>query len=338
MNLSQFQEPIRHGRGPHAGPAQARDHGGEIVSPVEAVFELGEVARDMLAVDGAVGANNGGLDIAERGVDPLEGRYARRCRTGSSLDGLVAATGVGHTAETLEPVADDRAAWIEAPLGERGDRLAAETGDPTQLQANRLALRRRLDRGDERCLSRRASSSLAAGSFAAEVGIVNLDTAAQLLGRISLHHDLRELVLDCPSRGLRHAKASATLNAGDALLGLGHVIHGAKPGAQRQFGRGEDRPGNRRGLPAASGALKEITGLHHAVLSAAAGWTLETIRPSRRDNHRPALLLAAVLSVERWFAKPFLELHRVASHQHPSARSPCLFFVCAVSRAAEQGA
>src|SRR3954462_4097855 len=74
MNLSQFQEPIRHGRGPHAGPAQARDYGGEIVSPVEAVFELGEVARDMLAVDGAVGANNGGLDIAERGVDPLEGR------------------------------------------------------------------------------------------------------------------------------------------------------------------------------------------------------------------------------------------------------------------------
>src|SRR4051812_8355475 len=50
MNLSQFQEPIRHGRGPHAGPAQARDHGGEIVLPVEAVFELGEVARDMLAV------------------------------------------------------------------------------------------------------------------------------------------------------------------------------------------------------------------------------------------------------------------------------------------------
>src|SRR3954471_16906774 len=50
MNLSQFEEPIRHGRGPHAGPAQARDHGGEIVSPVEAVFELGEVARDMLAV------------------------------------------------------------------------------------------------------------------------------------------------------------------------------------------------------------------------------------------------------------------------------------------------
>src|SRR3954454_17707815 len=103
MNLSQFQEPIRHGRGPHAGPAQARDHGGEIVSPVEAVFELGEVARDMLAVDGAVGANNGGLDIAERGVDPLEGRHARRRRTRSSLDDLVAATGVGHTAETLEP-------------------------------------------------------------------------------------------------------------------------------------------------------------------------------------------------------------------------------------------
>ena len=55
------------------GPCEARDHGGQIVSSVEAVFEFGEVARDMLAVDGAVGSCDGGLDVAQRGVDPFEG-------------------------------------------------------------------------------------------------------------------------------------------------------------------------------------------------------------------------------------------------------------------------
>ena len=73
MNFSQFQEPIEHRDGSDGGPSEARDHGGQIVSSVEAVFEFGEVARNMLAVDGTVGPCDGGLDVAERGVDPFEG-------------------------------------------------------------------------------------------------------------------------------------------------------------------------------------------------------------------------------------------------------------------------
>ena len=73
MNLSQFQEPIGHRDGSDGGPSEARDHGGQIVSSVETVFEFGEVARDVLAVDGTVGACDGGLDVAEGGVDPFEG-------------------------------------------------------------------------------------------------------------------------------------------------------------------------------------------------------------------------------------------------------------------------
>ena len=60
--------------------------------------------------------------------------------------------------------------------------MAAEPGDPTQLQANRLALRRGFDGGDERRLSRRASPSLAAGALAAEIGVIDLDASGQLLG------------------------------------------------------------------------------------------------------------------------------------------------------------
>jgi hypothetical protein len=68
MILSEFQEAVGHGWCSDAGPCEARDHGGEIVTAVEAVFELGEVSGDVLGADGAIGPGEGGLDVAERGV------------------------------------------------------------------------------------------------------------------------------------------------------------------------------------------------------------------------------------------------------------------------------
>jgi len=68
MNLSHFQQAIWHGRGSDAGPGEAGDHGREIVAPVEAVFEPGEVARHVPGADGPAGSGNGGLDVAESGV------------------------------------------------------------------------------------------------------------------------------------------------------------------------------------------------------------------------------------------------------------------------------
>jgi hypothetical protein len=76
-----------------------------------------------------------------------------------------------------KPVADDRAVWIEAALGEPGNRGCTEAGDPAQLQPNRLSLGGGLDGGDERRLTRRPPASLSAGTFAPEIGIVDLDPA-----------------------------------------------------------------------------------------------------------------------------------------------------------------
>jgi hypothetical protein len=96
--------------------------------------------------------------------------------------------------------------------------VAAETGHPTQLQAHRLAFGRGLDSGDERCLAGGTAASLAARAFAAEVGIVEFDPPGQLPGSVTLHHHLRQLVLDFPGCGLGHAKAAAQFDAGNALL------------------------------------------------------------------------------------------------------------------------
>jgi hypothetical protein len=51
---------------------EPRHHGGEIVAPVEPLFEFGEVAGHMLVMDRTVGASDGAFDVSEGGIDPLE--------------------------------------------------------------------------------------------------------------------------------------------------------------------------------------------------------------------------------------------------------------------------
>ena len=76
VNLGEFEESVRHWWGTEGGPGQARQHGGEVVSAVEAVLELGEVAWHVLLMDRPMGSHQGRLDVAEGGVDPLERRGA----------------------------------------------------------------------------------------------------------------------------------------------------------------------------------------------------------------------------------------------------------------------
>src|SRR3954454_5553251 len=133
MSLSQLQQAVWHRRGAQGGPPEARQHGREVVAPVEAVLELGEVARHVLLPDGAVGAGDRRLDVAEGGVDPAEGRRARRGAARTGPDDRVAAAGLGDGAEAGEAVADHLAAGIEAALGEAGDGAAAEAAHPARL-------------------------------------------------------------------------------------------------------------------------------------------------------------------------------------------------------------
>src|SRR5882757_5564341 len=221
---------------------------------------------------------------------------------------------VGDGTETSQAITDDLALRIKAALGEAGQRTTAEAGDPTQLQVHRFALGRGLNRRNEWRLAGGAPTALAPRAFAAEIGVVQFDPTTQLLAGVALHHHLRQLVLDLPGRGLRHAEAAAKLDAGDALLALGQLIHGAEPEAQRQVGRGEDRACDRRGLAAAGVALEQPTGSHLAIRPPATGRAFEAIRPSRRDHRRPAFLLGAVDRLEARLTEAFLKLHLVPSH------------------------
>jgi len=192
----------------------------------------------------------------------------------------VPAPGLGHRAEARQAVADDLAVRIKAPLRKAGYRAIAEAGHPSQLQPHRLALRRGLDGRHEWRLARRAAAPFAARALATEIGIVDLHPPDQALAGIALHHHLRQLVLQLPGRGLGHTKAATQFKAGDALLALGHVIHGAEPQAQRHVRGGKDGAGDQRGLAATGAALKQPARFHLAVRLSAAGRALEAIRPA----------------------------------------------------------
>src|SRR5512134_1586553 len=250
-----------------------------------------------------------------RAIDPLEGGCQHRFAAGAGADRLVRAAGRGDAAEARQTIADDSAGGIQAALGQGFDLRTPEAPHPTQFEAHRPALDGDLDGGDDRRLAGRAASPLAAGALAAEVGVIHLDAADEALGGVALHHHLLELVLDRPCRGLGDTEATAELQAGDALLALGQVIEGAKPAPQHKLGRREDGASSERRLPPAGGALIKRAGLDYAMLSAAAARTDEAVRPPPLGHRRPALLLAAVLTIELGLAQPLLVLNLVPSHR-----------------------
>src|SRR5882724_8554602 len=255
MILSQFEEAVWHGRSSDGDVAKPRHHGGEIVSPVEPVFEFGEVAGHMLVPDGTVSASDGAFDVPEGGVDPLERGGQSGLAAGSSDDWLMDAPGVADTGETAQAVTDDSAGGIEIALRQGRDFGTAETLYPAQLQADGLTLRCGFDRSHNRRLAGRTAATLAAVPLAAERGVIYLDPSRQALCGVPLHHRLHELVLDLPGGGLGDAKPAAQLNAGDAALALSEVVHGAKPSAQRHLGRRENRSGDHRCLPPTGATL-----------------------------------------------------------------------------------
>lgn len=288
----------------------------------------------MLAVDGPVCPRDRGLDVAQGGIHPFEGGHFHGGGTGSRPYGLMGASRLDHGTEAFQPVADDGACRIEVPAGEHGDRLAGKPLHPVRFQADRFALGRCLDRGDERRLPRRAPAAFAAAPLAAHVRVVHFDAPGQRPDGVPLHHDLLELVLDAPGRGLLHAEAPAQLDAGNALLRLGHMIERAEPGPQRQFGRGEDRPGDGGGLPAAGGALEQVPALHQAVPLLPALGADEPVRPSRRDNAARHCSSVPYWRSNSGSLSPFWNwtmLRAIASSMKPP-----MFMVCTRRRMAEE--
>src|SRR5882762_11086406 len=121
---------------------------------------------------------------------------------------------------------------------------------------------------------------------------------------VPFHHHLHELVLDLPGRGLGDAKSAAQLEAGNASLALGEVVHGAKPSTQRHFGRSENRSGDQGCLPSTGGTLVKRTGLDEAVMLAPADWADEARGPAPPRQRLAAQILCSIQSGKLSLTEP----------------------------------
>src|SRR5687768_15969072 len=88
-NLSQLEEPVRHRRGAQRHPCQARDHVAQLVTSVEAVLELSQVAWDVLLPNGMIGSRQAVFEVPQHRVGPFKGRVLNRLFAGARHNWLM---------------------------------------------------------------------------------------------------------------------------------------------------------------------------------------------------------------------------------------------------------
>src|SRR6476659_3501098 len=90
------EEPVGQWVGTSGAVQEARQHRLELEAAIEAPGEAGEIAGGMGRAELAVGADDRRLDVAERGVDPLEWCQLRGLPTRAGDHRLMRAAGPGH--------------------------------------------------------------------------------------------------------------------------------------------------------------------------------------------------------------------------------------------------
>ena len=283
---------------------EARDHGVELVAPVVSPGEAGEVALGMIGAELAVGSGDRALDVAERRVDPFEGRHAGGLPPGAGADRAMASDDPVERVPAAQAVGEDLASGGQPALGAARDLALAEALDRDQLDLARPALGAGGDRRHEGRLARRATAPLAAGARAAEVSIVHLHPPRQRRVCLAPRHHRHDLVLHGPGGRLLDPETAPQLDRGNPVLRRYDQVDGREPQRQRQLGGVEDRA--RRGgcLLLAPVALVEAPARQHTMPAMAAGGADEAVRPAQPGQCRAALLLGAEGFAKRLVAQP----------------------------------
>ena len=269
------------------------------------------------------GAAQAGLEVAEQGVDPAElGQIVGMLASGD--DRLVVAARRGHGAETGQAIGEHLTTRSQILYGPVLDRLTAEAQDRRDLGVDGMTRRVQRDRSHDRNLVLRSSTRLAARSFSAEVGIIDLDLSPQHIDLISFAHGLEDLVVQQPGGVVVDAQMAAELKRGDTRFGLTDQVKRQKPCRQGQLGCLQDRAGCDRGLMAAGSALitLEPPSVNQAMLPTIAAGAAEAIGPTGLLQSRLTLLLSAVEPLELRQRETLLELDAVARHDSTGTRVP----------------
>ena len=116
---------------------KAGDHGLEVVAPVVAPGEAGEVALGMVGAELAVGPGDRALDVAERRVDPFERGHTSSLGSRAGAHRAMAAGALAEHTPTAEAVGDDRASRRQPMRRATCDLALAEALDRRQLELAR---------------------------------------------------------------------------------------------------------------------------------------------------------------------------------------------------------
>ena len=289
---------------------ETRDHCLELIAPVVAPGEAGEIASGMVGAELAISPGDRALDVAERRVHPFERCHAGRLSARPGADRLMAAGGFFECAPAAQAVRHNRRSGGQPVLGAARDLALAEALDRRQIQLARAPLGTGRDRRHtEGRFARRAAAPLAAGAHPAEIGVVHLDPPRKRRLPLAPRHHRHDLVLHGPGRRLLDPETAAEFHRRDAVLRRHDQVDGGKPECQRQLGRMKDRARRGRCLLLAPVALIETPTRQHAMLPMAAAGADEAARPAQPDQRRAALLLRTEgLPQDGWIAPDHLHL------------------------------
>lgn len=305
------------------GPSHIADEVGQQAAQVKAAVEPvgkgGQVALGVLAVlQRLEGARQRGLEVSEHGVDPLELWQVPRLERAHHL-GHVDAARFGNRSKAPQAIAGDDGLGHQAGLGPLGDDLGGEAADQVELEVDGLARVVQGDRRHEGHFVLRATTRLAPGALAPEVGIIQLHGPAQQSLSLLGGHGVVDLVVQQPGRGVAHPQIPLERQRGDAGLGLADEVNGQEPGRQRQLGVLHQGACRQRGLMPARPALKQLAGAvtHHVVMVTGAARAAEAIGPARAVDRLGALRLGAEAAQKFRNRHAALELDLVAGHRSP---------------------
>lgn len=176
MNVSEPNRPPGLWCAAGSGGQQTLMQGTQIEASVESIAECRQVTRRIPAkVEGMVGARQAGLEIAEDGVDTLELGNLLGFASGHDRR-MMTAAGFSDRAKAGQSVREDRTGWGKVVFRPHRNRLEGEAGHGRQFDAQRASILAERDGGDKRYLVLRATADLASATFAAEIGIIDLNS------------------------------------------------------------------------------------------------------------------------------------------------------------------
>jgi len=75
MNVSQFQQPVRHWRGPEGHECETRNHRFEPKSAIETIFKFSQISRDVFGAHGSARPDQRRLNISQDVLTHLKAAF-----------------------------------------------------------------------------------------------------------------------------------------------------------------------------------------------------------------------------------------------------------------------